>query len=107
MSDRKETQGDEPERFRQVRPGGVVRLGLEAPPEGSKRTTVDIRAVRVKDLRDLSKLDLDTMTITDAVAWLAERFTDLAADEIEEMAITDLAAIKEEIDEQTGKLAGG
>lgn len=95
------------ERPRRRLPGGVTRVALLYQEAGDKRTEVDVRAVRVRDLREMRTEDLEAMSAADVYSWFARTFTDLQDDEIERLALEDLSAIREVVDDQVGKLTAG
>lgn len=87
--------------------GGITILTLAVPlSEDSKRTQVDIRPVRVRDVRNFQALltDSDNVNVLEALVQYASEFTNLDKNEIDLLAIEDLAAIKGVVESQMEKL---
>lgn len=83
--------------------GGVHRIDLSCPVEGGRKV-VDVRPVRIRDVRELATIDTENMSGADAIALMAKRFTDLKEEELDDLSLEDTAAIREVIESQMGKL---
>ena len=112
MSDEEKETGAAEQRVTAVADGWDVQLRFPA----SNKTSVKVRPLRVKDLRDMLALEKkaeadeasgESDDMVGDIVKVITKYTDATAEQAEDMSLTDLHEIREVIMRQAKKLMSG